>query len=199
MKSPFADFCEDITVGRENESLGEGLRAYRMDGMRDGMRKRAGLGDSLNCCDYLWADDGGFIIIEMTELWETVRNVEQEYSDLEESGRKKFVRRRILHENCLKAYGAMLVLCRLGQWGEYERRMFRLVVSGDTGGVKAFRHWDPEDQLGEDIRDALLGDPRNQDPPIQGALTGAWLVSEVKVMTADELRNELLERAAAYP
>ena len=31
MKNLFADFREDITVGRDNTPLGEGLWAYRME------------------------------------------------------------------------------------------------------------------------------------------------------------------------
>ena len=210
MKNPFVDFCEDITVGSTNKLLGEGLWAYRMDAEK-GMRLRAGLGDSLNCCDYLWVDDNGFILIETTELWTTVQKLRREYNALENSAqvRRDFVRERIRSENCLKVYGALLVLCRMGEWGENTRRIFWLVVSDDIGASRVLRNLDPEDELWkevlEEVRLALMGGQKKTGKRgkiasvVDGALTGAWLVSEVRVITVDKLREELSRRIAPRP
>ena len=208
MKNPFADFREPIVVGSDEEPLGEGLWAYRMDAKK-GMRLRAGLGDSLKCCDYLWVDDNGFILIETTELWATVEKLRGEYNALDEKVRRKFVRERIRYENCLKAYGASLVLCRMGEWGENTRRIFWLVVSDDMGASKFIRNLDPEDKLWkevlEEVRLALMGGQKKTGKRekiasvVDGALTGARLVSEVRVITVDKLREELSSRIAPRP
>ena len=207
MKNPFADFRESIVVGSDKKPLGEGLWAYRMDAKK-GMRLRAGLGDSLKCCDYLWVDDNGFILIETTELWATAEKLHGEYNALEndEKVRRKFVQERIRYENCLKAYGASLVLCRMGERGENTRRIFWLVVSDDMGASKFFRNLDPDNELWKDVALALKGcsaeeDERGKDrsPVVDGALTGARLVSEVKVMTVREFREEMSRRALPRP
>ena len=211
MKNPLSDFCEDITVGCDNTPLGEGLWAYRMDGYPDGMRARAHLGDSLKCCDYLWMDDEGVTLIEITELYKTVDSVSEEYDALKNDRkiRRQFVRDRIRYENCLKAYGALLVLCRMGEWGENTRRIFWLVVSDDIGASRFLRNLDPENELWKEVLEgvtlALMGGQKKTGkrgkiaPVVDGALTGARLVSEVKVMTADELREKLSSRVAPRP
>ena len=210
MKNPFTDFRESIVVGSDEEPLGEGLWAYRMDAKK-GMRLRAGLGDSLKCCDYLWVDNNGFILIETTELWATVEKLRGEYNALEnnEKVRRDFVRDRIRYENCLKVYGALLVLCRMGEWGENTRRIFWLVVSDDMGASKFIRNLDPEGKLWKEVLDevrlALMGGQKKTgkrgeiSPVVDGALTGARLVSEVRVITVDKLREELSRRIAPRP
>ena len=199
MKNLFADFREDITVGRDNTPLGEGLWAYRMDG-NPGMRGLAKLGGALACCDYLRVDENEHILIEETELGETVACVSEEYNTLkcDMEVRREFVRERVKQENCLKVYGAFLVLCRLKQWEDNTRRVFWLVVSGELGAARALRHWDPEDELESEIKKALMGERKRQSP-IAGQLMGAGLVVDVQVMTADELRKKLSHRIAPRP
>ena len=190
MKNPFADFLEEIRMAGCDEPLGE---AYRMDGRgASGMRARAGLGDALACCDYLRVERKGFILIEDTELGRTVSEMRREYGSLEgdEALRREFVRERVRRENCLKVYGAFLVLCRMKQWPA--RCVFWLVISGGEGNARVIRNWDPDGELETDIMSALAGGAKSR--PFEGGLPGTNLVAKVKVMTADELRKLLEKR-----
>ena len=165
-----------------------------------GMRGLAKLGGALACCDYLWVDENEHILIEETELGETVACVSEEYNTLkcDMEVRRKFVQERVKRENCLKVYGAFLALCRLKQWEDNTRRVFWLVVSGELGAARALRYWDPEDELESEIKKALMGE-RKWQSPIAGQLMGAGLVVDVQVMTADEFRKKLSRRIAPRP
>ena len=190
-KKLYANFCQDIMIGRNKEErLGPGMRAYKMDS-NPGMRKFARLG-TVSCCDYLWVEEERVFLIEETELSKTIRSIEDEYVSLNKDKhlRRKFVNKRIMLENCLKVYGSMLVLCRLGEWPESKPLTFILLISEEKGAERAVRYWDPDGKLAIHIKNALCGEPGNQSP-IEGHLKGGQLVSEVLVMTASALRKKL--------
>lgn len=101
------------------DPLPEQHKAFYMDGgkgvrEKPDMRAHAGLG-SCQCCDYFLPndEDGSILFIEETRLLDTKRNLEGEFSYLNEKDKKKFVRTKLFQEQHLKVYGAMLVLCRL--------------------------------------------------------------------------------------
>lgn len=182
MTDPFVNFRENIKLPGCDEPIGE---AYRMDGdAPEGMRARAGLG-GLACCDYLRVKGEKFILIEDTDLDETASDLEKEYDSLKSDKKlqRKFVRERIRRENCLKVYGALLVLCRMQQWPAHCE--FWLVTTSREQ-TKFASH----QRLQEEIRLALNGEP-GQQSPVEGALMGDKLVQKVKVMTADRLREAL--------
>lgn len=197
-KNLYADYCQDIMVGsNKEERLGPGMRAYKMDGIPDMRSEKAQLG-SVSCCDYLWVEDDRIFLIEETELSKTITSIEREYFSLndDEHLRSKFVRKRIKDENCLKVYGSMLVLCRMGEWPENKPLTFILLISGEIGAERVVRRWDPNGDLEKDIKNALLNDSGTQSS-IEGNLMGGKLVSDVLVMTATELRKKLSGRVSA--
>ena len=126
-------------------------RAYRMDGEspQPDMRKDVGLGPC-NCCDYfLLSKDDTIILIEETRLIDQHRNLQNEYHYLESTDQKQFIDRYIRQENRLKAYGSMLVLCRLVAVCNNAKNMlkrkkykFWIVVSGkySTKDARIFRN-----------------------------------------------------------
>lgn len=106
-------FLEPIKLA--NTPLSEPPRAYRMDGNapQPDMRKDAGLG-SCNCCDYFmpWNDDS-VLLIEETQLIQQMKDLKREYRYLKSAHQKHFIDKYIKQENRVKAYGSMLILCRL--------------------------------------------------------------------------------------
>lgn len=181
---------EEIKFKGHDGSFGKG---YKVDGTSEGasLRVIARLG-TLHCCDYILIHNGGYTLIEDTNLGETIRDIEEEYDAMMTSGdqRKKFVRKRIRLENSLKVYGTLLILCRLDM--NPQHCVFWLVVTGDDVNAKLVRNLDPYDELKHDIASALMGDEDdhgNRNPPLHGALRGAKLVEEVKVLTVEEFRK----------
>ena len=109
----FEEFLEGITVA--GKPLEPERQTYRMDGVPPDphMRKKAGLG-ACNCCDYFAFGSGNSVIlIEETRLAEQVKHLMEEFSYLNSIDQKKHVIKFIQEENRLKAYGSLLVLCRL--------------------------------------------------------------------------------------
>ena len=91
--------------------------AYLMDGTspRPDMKKDVDLG-TCNCCDYFSIINGVVVLIEETQLLRQIEDLKNEYNslrDTDQNDQMKFVYKYIRQENRLKAYGSMLVLCRL--------------------------------------------------------------------------------------
>jgi hypothetical protein len=91
-------------------------QAYRMDGkspQQPSMRNEVGLGDC-NCGDYFTPyNANSVLVIEETQLVRQIKRLKKKYHYLQSSDQMDFVTKQILQENRLKAYGSMLVLCRL--------------------------------------------------------------------------------------
>lgn len=109
----FEEFLEGITVA--GEPLEPKRQAYRMDGDPPDpeMRRMAGLG-ACNCCDYFaFGSSNKVILIEETRLAKQIEDLMERFSYLSSTDQKDHVTKLILQENRLKAYGSLLVLCRL--------------------------------------------------------------------------------------
>lgn len=130
------------TIEIAGKPLGEGDKAYKMDGGRNkpDMREHAGLG-SCKCCDYFLPNGEEVVLIEETQLFKTIMNLKKEYSYLPHKDKGSFVLRCIENKHHLKVYGAMLVLCRLAAKCDEAKELIRgreqhafwLVVSGIKG------------------------------------------------------------------
>ena len=176
MDELFEPFLEPLNLHGCDEDLGQ---AYRMDGTQENrsMRDRAGLGTALMCCDYLLPD--GEILIEDTRLGDTIEALESQYAALDDGARAQLVLERIVDENRLKVYGTSLALCRLDRWSS--QRQFWLVMTGRVS-PQVIRGYGLQERLPSRLR---------------GALTGAQLVADVKVMTTEQFQQLLQERRAA--
>ena len=173
------------TVEARGVEVQPNCRAYRMDGASPDMRREVGLG-TCNCCDYVTFDRAGrVVLIEETQLLRQIDNLTQEHGDGSRSPEEvtKRVLRGVKHENRLKVYGSLLVLCRLARrlTDEAEAEAlagqadFWLVVRDTLNGdaVRALDH----------IKGALLDDLRS-------VLTGA-VVGDVEIVPASELGKKL--------
>ena len=149
------------------------------------MRIVAGLG-TCNCCDYVTFDGTGrVVLIEETQLLRQIDNLRKEYRDpsLSPDEVTKRILRGVKHENRLKVYGSLLVLCRLARRltdsAEVEalvgRADFWLVVSDTLDGDRA--------KFLDRVRGELFLDLRS-------VLTGA-VVGDVQIVMASELGTRL--------
>ena len=107
-------FNEPIAVA--GEPVDGGHTAYKMDDTAENrdMRIVAGLG-TCHCCDYFLPRADSVVLIEETRLLEKVQNIRAEYAYLEEEHLNVHVNKLIRNRMQLKAYGTMLVLCRLAE------------------------------------------------------------------------------------
>ena len=169
-----------------DQPLSNGCTAYYMDGGKGAqekpdLRKHVGLG-GCHCCDYFLSGKQSITLIEETRLSKTVDRLRAEYGYLDETKRDEAVKNRIRDEMQLKAYGAMLVLCRLSmkcasaknliQGKKYQ---FWLVASSITTQDEE-RHFDyQKDSLKRDLTQVL----------------GKTLLDEVDVLSADTLKERL--------
>ena len=105
-------FLEPIKVA--GKSIGNKYKAYKMDSTDAGkdMRKVVGLGEC-HCCDYFLQEGDSITLIEETQLLEKMENIKKKYDYLNDEDKDKVANNRIRERMQLKAYGAMLVLCRL--------------------------------------------------------------------------------------
>ena len=117
-------FLEPIKVA--GKSMGNKYKAYKMDSnvANNNMRKMVGLG-TCHCCDYFLPNDNSITLIEETQLLKTVEDIREEYDYLNDKDKKDVVNVRIREEIQLKAYGAMLVLCRLAAKCANAKQLFR--------------------------------------------------------------------------
>ena len=182
--SVLEEFLGGITVA--GVPLTPQREAYRMDGTSPGpdMRKKAGLGDC-NCCDYFtFGADNGVILIEETRLGDQIKDLMKKYSYLDSTDQRNHVTTLILQENRLKAYGSLLVLCRL--------------FSRETDGVAAsissdtkYSFWlvasvkEPADDVitVDHVKDRLVVE--------LGSLLTKAVVDSVEVVPADALATKL--------
>ncbi|MDE0156753.1 MAG: hypothetical protein OXI88_10860 [Gammaproteobacteria bacterium] len=102
---------------QQNVSPGKGFEAFRMDNTKKAdvipdMRTYVGLG-SCNCCDYFLIHENKVVLVEETQLADTIKTIEKKYSYLAERHRQDFTVDCVRQENYLKVFGALLVLWRL--------------------------------------------------------------------------------------
>lgn len=139
--------------------------AYRMDDTspRPDMRKDVGLG-TCNCCDYFLISDGTVVLIEETQLLQQIEDLKNEYHYLSGTDQTEFIDEKILRENRLKAYGSMLILCRLATVCRDAKDLFGtkkykfwLVVSDRYWPQQArfFRNW--KGRFVDDLKSVLSG------------------------------------------
>ena len=123
-------FLQPITLARK--SL-QNHHAYRMDdtSQQSNMRKDVGLG-TCNCCDYFLISNGTVVLIEETQLLQQIEDLKNEYHYLSGTDQTEFIDKKILRENRLKAYGSMLVLCRLVAINTEARNLL---------GTKKYKFW----------------------------------------------------------
>ncbi len=174
-------FKEKIKLAFEREPLP--FFGYRMDGgeSAEPMAKKAGLGTP-SCCDYLYIEANQAdiaVLIEDTDLKRTINSL------LKDKGHNQEVVIDLLRrENCLKVYGARLILCFLAQKSRKtadnlkgRRFFFWLVIKtgkNQEDNVKAI------DQIVEYLEHKL-----------SCSLGGAGLTSETKVFSSAKLKQKL--------
>jgi len=152
------DFRETIKIA--DAPIGGGHRAYKMDSTVAGrdMRDAVDLG-TCHCCDYFMARGNSIVLIEETQLLGEVDDIRAEYAHLKEfkgTALDEQVNNRIRDSMQLKAYGAMLVLCRLAQ---------KCAAAKDLVRNKKYEFWlvasalnSPDDlRLFDNIKDSLNG------------------------------------------
>ena len=123
-------FLQPITLARKPL---QNHQAYRMDDTSEqsNMRKDVGLG-TCNCCDYFLISNGTVVLIEETQLLQQIEDLKNEYNYLRGTDQTEFIKKDIRRENWLKAYGSMLVLCRLASVCKEARNLL---------GTKKYKFW----------------------------------------------------------
>ena len=155
-------FLQPITLARKPL---QNHQAYRMDDTSEqsNMRKDVGLG-TCNCCDYFLISNGTVVLIEETQLLQQIERLKNEYNYLSVTDQEAFVNENIRQENKLKAYGSMLVLCRLATVCKEAKDLFGtkkykfwLVVSGmeQKKDTRFFRNW--KSRFVSDLKSVLSG------------------------------------------
>lgn len=186
----FGQFLEEIEIS--DRPLGDGYKAYRMDGGRQkpDMRAEIGLG-TCHCCDYFKMQENVVILIDDTRLMETILKFKEEFDAMIEGEKKgKFLNRKICNENILKVYGSLIVLCYwmrkhadISNFIDEKKHDFWLIVSdvdNDDGRI-AFDNL--QDQLLSDLRTALKKD----------------IIQDVQILTTRELKDKLVNEYNSTP
>ena len=171
-------FFEPIEIAEK--AMAEGYRAYKMDRDKNGMRNFVGLGEC-NCFDYFLSHENSIVLIEETRLEKSIQHQRRMYPYLSDEDKEDFAFKRTREEIRLKAYGSMLVLCRLTEKCHDVKKLFQnkkycfWIVASDmnAGDIKAF------DNLRDDSLDML-----------RGALSKE-LVDTVELLSPEDLRNKL--------
>ena len=182
-------YLEQIEVAGESLE-GEAFKAYRMD---DGsnrsdndMRTDIGLG-TCHCCDYFKVrtrdQEEVVVLIEETQLMETLKNYKEEYKAIvDEKKKKEFLIQRVRDENILKVYGSLFTLCHgaakykeLSDLVAGKKRDFWLVASDS-----------------DDVDDAPADEYINEEifQNLQSMLKKD-IIGEVKLLTAGQLKSVL--------
>lgn len=174
-------YLEEINVA--GISLGREFQAYRMDGteVNRQMRIDAGLGTCI-CCDYFLLDNDSIVLIEETQLIETIINLKKKFSCLKKLDQDWIIEKLVKKENQVKVYGSMLVLCRLASKCNNLANLFQnksykfwLVTSG-TDTTESYRYYD-------NMTKSILSDLRSQ--------LSRELVDDVKIVPSKDLPNIL--------
>lgn len=155
-------FREPITVA--GESLGKEYTAYKMDNTGE-MNMRAVVKlPSCHCCDYFLPMDDAIVLIEETRLRDKVEGIKAEHGhlNLSDNDMDNLVHSHIKIRMQLKAYGAMLVLCRLAakcadaKMLFHEKNFHFWLVASNIEMDKEEKHFDNlEDTLRKTLRQVL--------------------------------------------
>ena len=99
-------YLAPITVA--GNPLDKDIEGYKMDSTEEhrDMRKDVGLG-TCNCCDFFQIQEKNVLLIEETKLIDSFKNLRLQGLT------QNIIIKLIRYENRAKAYGSMLVLCRL--------------------------------------------------------------------------------------
>ena len=181
--SSLEQFIEPIEIARK--PCGDGsCKAYKMDSTDSSknMRKMVGLG-TCHCCDYFLSRGNTIILVEETQLLSNVKDIRNEYDYLNDTDKDNFVNKKIREEMRLKAYGSMLILCRLAAKSCDAKKLFQdkkycfwLIVSNmDAEDKRAF------DNLKDDLVSMLKG------------TLGKEILDNVAVLPSDILETRLSE------
>ena len=170
-----------VVVG--GETIPSQYQAYKMDStdVDNHMRRDVELG-TVHCCDFFLAINQSVVLIEETDLLGTVKSIQDDYSCLEGDYQKDIINKRIRDENQLKAYGSMLVMCRLSAKNIEvrklcERRKFEFwLVAGKIEGEGREKYFD---SLKDSLREDLTG------------VIGKQLLENVEVLSPDDLRKKI--------
>ena len=176
-------FLEPIEIA--GEAMKEGYKAYKMDGAKndEDMRVFVGL-KTCNCCDYfLPYGNNAIILIEETRLSESLESYRKEYHYLEDSDKDDFALKRMREEVRLKAYGSMLVLCRLKEKCSTARSLFQ---------NKKYHFWLVASGKGTDYQRGVDNLHDNALTMLRGVLSKE-IVDTVEVFPPEILRNKLSE------
>ncbi|MDA8014621.1 MAG: hypothetical protein MPK09_03280 [Gammaproteobacteria bacterium] len=181
-----------------------GKKGYRMDGKAPkGMRHHAGLGDGGHCCDYLLKNEESFVLIEETQLLETIRGYKKAYFGLSEDTLRALTVRLIRDENRLKVFFSLLVLCRLAanhpefkQITQAKKCHVWLVVSVPSIGMIAL----------ENLEKSMLEDEKNILEDVNKSLHGAFWSSigkemenfQFQIVHGEKLESKISEYAPTY-
>ena len=176
--SPLNQFFRPVEIA---EQPMDELKAYQMDKPVNGspdMRRFVGLGEC-NCCDYFLPRGEVIILIEETQLSRQMQSLRNEYPYLHDNDKDDFFIKKIREEMRLKAYGSMLVLCRLAarcpdaaEMFQGKKYVFWLVASSVVA----------EDKVAFDnLKDTL-------SPMLKGVL-GKEIVDDTEVLPANILKD----------
>ena len=179
---------------RQDVSPGKGFEAFRMDSTKKAegipdMRTHVGLG-SCNCCDYFLIHENKIVLVEETQLADTIKTIGKKYAYLNEHHRQKFTVERVRQENYLKVYGALLVLCRLAakcreasSLMQDKKHDFYLVITG--------METDAEKRMFDNLKDFL-------QIQLQSILTPT-VMDNVEVIPSREILADKLSQHATRP
>ena len=170
-----------VVVG--GETISSQYPAYKMDSTEpeNHMRRDVELG-TVHCCDFFMATNQAVVLLEETDLLKTVSRIEKEYRYLKGKDKGDIINKKIRDENQLKAYGSMLVLCRLSAKNTEvrklcERRKFEFwLVAGKIEGEGREKYFD---SLKDSLREDLTG------------VIGKQLLENVEVLSPDDLRKKI--------
>ncbi len=174
-------FLETIEVARQPI----GKMGYKMDSnTNNNMRSLSGLG-RCHCCDYFIQNKNSVVLIEETQLMQTIKGYKQEYDYLNEQDLDKIQKARIREENTLKVYGSLLVLYKLAiKFGDFrklvkkEKYNFWLVIS-DVQSKNMISLSALQISLRADLRSVF----------------GKEMIDEIKVFPSDMLEDKILQYA----
>ena len=209
-----SDFKEKIQPAGCEEALD--VEAYRMDTEpKDTNIKNMGYYADLGtpyCCDYLYIKDNKAILIEDTQLAKHLKKEKTRFLKFNKEKQKKAqqmaidlpgstandyydpkvekerIKSFLLKENCLKVYGALLILCRLAQKhekiaNELKDKNFEFwFVINDEDDIKAIDNLDVEPFLREELKNSLAG-----------GIGGTVLVKTTQIFLLTKFKEQIQE------